>query len=453
VSESGPAQCGSGFRVKDVYIEQRASRLSLSAQGPPPATPRAIPARAIAAAVLFLLLGASAALQPPPRAWPGRAGGVLGFVAPRDKAGAGRAEEEAAGRESPASAVFTCAAAAMAAPGKGVVLAVGAAAAAGYSLYLLLRWRKYRVLFEPVYTAEGVPAAKRVVTKVKFGKVGTENRGTNPMDPPIEKDDDLFWMRDDKRKDHSVIAHLNRENAYFEHKFAPLRSLQATLYTEFVSHTKETDEEVPYPHGPYVYYTRTVKGLSYPIHCRKSRKAGTSEAVGAEEIVLDHNVLAKGKAHCDVQQWEMSPDHKLVAFTVDITGYETYDIIVRDLATGKQMDMVKDSAGMVVWGKTNAEFFYTTMDEEHRPHKLWRHKLGQPQSSDQVGKMLKSQRPSMFTRYSHYVQTFSNSRLLTIASCGGRLSLCLSFSLFISLLSFQHYYAYRCVCVCVCVCV
>ena len=201
----------------------------------------------------------------------------------------------------------------MAAPGKGVVLAVGAAAAAGYSLYLLLRWRKYRVLFEPVYTAEGVPAAKRVVTKVKFGKVGTENRGTNPMDPPIEKDDDLFWMRDDKRKDHSVIAHLNRENAYFEHKFAPLRSLQATLYKEFVSHTKETDEEVPYPHGPYVYYTRTVKGLSYPIHCRKSRKAGTSEAVGAEEIVLDHNVLAKGKAHCDVQQWEMSPDRKLVA--------------------------------------------------------------------------------------------------------------------------------------------
>ena len=82
------------------------------------------------------------------------------------------------------------------------------------------------MLFEPVYTAEGVPAAKRVVTKVKFGKVGTENRGTNPMDPPIEKDDDLFWMRDDKRKDHSVIAHLNRENAYFEHKFAPLRSLQ-----------------------------------------------------------------------------------------------------------------------------------------------------------------------------------------------------------------------------------
>ena len=270
------------------------------------------------------------------------------------------------------------------APGKGAVLAVGGAAAVGCGLYLLARWRKYRVLFEPVYTPDGVPVAKREVTKVRFGKVGEENRGSNPMDPPVVKDDDLFWLRDDKRKDHSVIAHLNRENAYFESKFAPLRSLQAGIYKEFVSHTKETDEEVPYPHGPYMYYTRTVKGLSYPIYCRKKRQAqGGSEALGAEEIVLDHNVLAKGKAHCDVQAWEMSPDHRLVAFTVDFTGYETYDIIVRDLATGKQVDLVKDSAGQVVWGKTNAELFYTTMDEEHRPHKVWRHKLGRPQNQDE----------------------------------------------------------------------
>eukprot|EP00961_Rhodomonas_salina_P265255 3585712-Rhodomonas_salina.1 len=44
---------------------------------------------------------------------------------------------------------------------------------------------------------------------------------------------------------------------------------QKTIYNEFVSHMKETDEEVPYPHGGYYYYTRTVKGLPYQIHCRK----------------------------------------------------------------------------------------------------------------------------------------------------------------------------------------
>jgi oligopeptidase B len=268
------------------------------------------------------------------------------------------------------------------AAGKSKALLAAGVAATGYGLYLLFRWRKYRVLFGSVYQDDGVPV-RRKVYKVRFGKVEGENRGADPMDPPVIKDDDLYWLRDDKRKDPDVIAHLNRENAYFEKKFKPLRGLQSAIYQEFVSHTKETDEEVPYPYGPYVYYTRTVQGLSYPIHCRKSRKPGTIEPMGKEEIILDHNVLGKGKSHCDVQHVEMSPDHALLAFTVDFTGYETYDIIVRQLATGNQVDKVEGCAGQIVWGKTNQEFFYTTMDDEHRPHKVWRHKLGQPQSSDE----------------------------------------------------------------------
>ena len=147
---------------------------------------------------------------------------------------------------------------------KTAAVAAGAAAVAGYGLWLLLRWRKYRVVFGALYRDDGVPAARKP-HQVKYGKVAGQNRGPNPMDPPIEKEDDLYWLRDDKRKDPRVLAHLNRENAYFEHKFKPLRGLQKKIYQEFVSHTKETDEEVPYPHGPYVYYTRTVKGQSYPI--------------------------------------------------------------------------------------------------------------------------------------------------------------------------------------------
>jgi oligopeptidase B len=273
-----------------------------------------------------------------------------------------------------------------------VALAAGAAVATGYGIYLLFRWRKYRVLFSPVFTEHGVVPEKRVVTKIRYGKVEGENRGPNPMDPPVIREDDLFWLRDDKRKNHSVIAHLNRENAYFDYKFKPLRGLQAAIYKEFVSHTKETDEEVPYPYGDYLYYSRWVKGLSYSIHCRKSRKAGTIEdkdyfkspqwSALPEEIVLDQNILGKGKSHCDVHSVEVSPDHKLVAFTVDFIGYETYDIVVRDLATGAEKDKVVGTAGQIVWGKKTDEFFYTTMDEEHRPDKVWRHKLGQPQKND-----------------------------------------------------------------------
>ena len=47
------------------------------------------------------------------------------------------------------------------------------------------------------------PVAKRVAHTVTFGKVEGENRGTNPMEP-VELQDDLFWIRDDTRKNEEV---------------------------------------------------------------------------------------------------------------------------------------------------------------------------------------------------------------------------------------------------------
>eukprot|EP00959_Pyramimonas_sp_CCMP1952_P105276 2200757-Pyramimonas_sp.AAC.1 len=68
-------------------------------------------------------------------------------------------------------------------------------------------------------------------------------------------------------------------------------------------HMKETDEEVPYPHGSYMYYTRTEEGKSYKIHCRK--EAGLPDA--PEQMILDENKLAEGHGYCDVGMVAMSP--------------------------------------------------------------------------------------------------------------------------------------------------
>ena len=42
----------------------------------------------------------------------------------------------------------------------------------------------------------------------------------------------------------------------------------------------------PYPHGPFEYFSRTVEGLSYRIHCRRPRGDAGFER---EEVVLDEN--------------------------------------------------------------------------------------------------------------------------------------------------------------------
>ncbi|ETV70303.1 hypothetical protein H257_14201 [Aphanomyces astaci] len=123
--------------------------------------------------------------------------------------------------------------------------------------------------------------------------------------------------------------------------------------------------------------TDPYKGKAYHIHCRQPRHDD-----GAEEILLDVNKLAEGHAHCGVRSVEVSPDHKLLAYSVDLMAYETYDIYIKDLATNTITKAVEGCDGRIVWGRDAETLFYVTQDAAHRSHKVWSHLLGAPQSDD-----------------------------------------------------------------------
>jgi len=224
------------------------------------------------------------------------------------------------------------------------------------------------------------PVAEKSLHKVKFGKVEGENRGPNPMDPPLERDDEYFWMRDDDRKSAKVINHIKAENKYTEKMTAHLKGLQDQLYQEYLGHFKETDAKVPYKHGDYFYFSRTEQGKSYPIYCR------STEFGGPEQVILDVNQLAEGQKYCDVGDWSPDPKtHGILAYSVDFSGYETYEVLFKDLATGELLqDRIPNTSGSVEWGKDRGEVYYTTLDDAHRPYKLWRHRLGTPVAEDEL---------------------------------------------------------------------
>ena len=188
-----------------------------------------------------------------------------------------------------------------------------------------------------------VPIAKKVKDIIYFGinpKDPSEDRGPNPMNPPKERVDWYNWLRDETRKDPEVLSHIRKENDYCEEMTSDLKILQEELYQDMLGRLKETDDEVPYQYGPYLYYTRTVKGRrllfksfltlfqfspslifcyagqSYKIHCRKPSSA-SGQATGPEQVVLDENLLAVGHEYTAVSCHEPSPDHKLLAFAVD----------------------------------------------------------------------------------------------------------------------------------------
>jgi len=230
------------------------------------------------------------------------------------------------------------------------------------------------------------PVAAQRPHEVPFGAVEGEGRGAKAMATPIKREDPWFWLRDDERKSEEVLAHLRAENAYTEQQTAHLKELREQIYAEHILHLKETDDGPAHRHGPWFYYTRTVKGLSYKIHCRKA--AGGPEvrqpAKDAEEqVMLDENKVAEGQSQCVVVGVRPAPAHDKLAYSVDFTGDETYSVRFLDLATGSELaDKLEGVCGGVEWGGDGAAVFYTTEDAAKRPWKLWRHVMGQPQASD-----------------------------------------------------------------------
>ena len=227
------------------------------------------------------------------------------------------------------------------------------------------------------------PVCKRIDHAVSFGIVPGENRGENVMDPAVKVNDDLFWLRDDDRKNEEILSYLKTENEYTEAHTKHLKKKETDLYNEIVKAIEETDVDVKFQWGDsFEYYVRTVKGKSYPIVCRQERTNTTKG--GGETIVLDVNELAKQMSYCSIGGFNMSASHNLLAYGVDETGYETYRIKVRNVKTGEEMpiDVLEGTTGSVSWNG-DSQLFYTTMDDAHRPNKVWRHNIGTPQSEDE----------------------------------------------------------------------
>ncbi len=94
--------------------------------------------------------------------------------------------------------------------------------------------------------------------------------------------DDYYWMND--REDSEVIAHLEKENTYYNKLTAHTKDFQTSLFEEMKSRIKEDDSSVPYKQNGYWYVVRYETGKEYPIY---SRHKGSLNA--PEEIVFNCN--------------------------------------------------------------------------------------------------------------------------------------------------------------------
>ncbi|MGD0392487.1 MAG: S9 family peptidase [Acidimicrobiales bacterium] len=203
--------------------------------------------------------------------------------------------------------------------------------------------------------------------------------------------DDWFWLRD--KDDPAVIEHLEAENAYTEAAMAGTGALQAELFEEIVARIEETDLSVPVRKGPWLYYSRTVEGSNYAIHCRRPATAAGGPGAGdppgqrpaGEEVILDENLLAAGHDYLAVGSLSVSPDHRWLAYSTDTSGGERFTMRFTDLEAQTQApESLDDTSYGVAWANDNATVFFVRVDEAMRPYQLWRHRVGTDPGTDVV---------------------------------------------------------------------
>jgi oligopeptidase B len=184
-------------------------------------------------------------------------------------------------------------------------------------------------------------------------------------------------MRDPDKLEPAIRDYLQAENDYAARALGETAGLQDALFAEMKGRIKEDDSTVPDPDGAYSYYVRYREGGQHPVVCRHGRTGGV------EQILLDGDELAHGKAYFQLGGTSHSPDHRLLAWSADEAGAEFHTIRARDLVHHNDLsDVVPDTSGAVVWTSDASAFYYVRLDRNHRPWRVFRHRLATPVEDD-----------------------------------------------------------------------
>jgi oligopeptidase B len=198
----------------------------------------------------------------------------------------------------------------------------------------------------------------------------------------ITVEDPYHWMRDASYPvidDEDVLAHLRAENAYFEAAMAPHQPLVETLFQEMRGRIQEDDRSVPVRDGDWMYWWAFQPGAQYRTWYRRPA------AGGEQRVIFDEPAEAAGKQYFRLGAMAFSPDGRHAAILVDDDGSERFQLRIRDLATGRDVETVSEvGIGEPVWTADSRAVVFTEVNENWRSYRARLHRLGAPLSEDRT---------------------------------------------------------------------
>jgi len=197
----------------------------------------------------------------------------------------------------------------------------------------------------------------------------------------IHQDDILEVLKDSKKLNPEVRKYLEEENSYTDFHLSDTKDIQKKLFDEIKGRIKLDDESLPFKDFDYEYWSKTTAKGNYSIKLRKEIGTNNIEEIwNGDEEKEKLNVEYFG-----VGDLEVSFNDKYLGYSLDTKGSEYYTIYIRDINTKKLVtDKIEETSGGITFSLDDQYIFYSKLDENHRPRKIYRHKLGTKAQEDQL---------------------------------------------------------------------
>jgi oligopeptidase B len=197
----------------------------------------------------------------------------------------------------------------------------------------------------------------------------------------IHQNNILEVLKDSSKLLPEVRKYLEEENSYTEFYLSDTKNIQKKLFDEIKGRIKLDDESLPYKDYNYEYWTKTTTKGNYSIKLRKK-----IDSNHIEEIWNGDKEKEKLKTeYFGVGDLEVSWNDKYLGYSLDLKGSEYYTIYIRDIETGSLItEKIEDTSGGITFSLDDKFIFYSKLDENHRPRKIFRHKIGTPVKNDEL---------------------------------------------------------------------
>ena len=198
----------------------------------------------------------------------------------------------------------------------------------------------------------------------------------------VDQPDILEVLKNPEKLLPDVRKYIEENNSYTENYFNDVKDLQKSLFSEIKGKIKLDDTSLKFKDKNYYYWTKTEKNGNYAKNIRQ-----IIDGSKPEEIYFDGDLEKKkcGSEYFGLGSISVSHCDRYMAYSLDLKGSEYYTIYLRNLSENKnEKDVIENTSGSITWSLDSKSFFYSKLDEFHRPRKIYKHQIGTSVDNDKL---------------------------------------------------------------------